>query len=134
MPAIKSEVYIRFYRTSESTIIIKPLEMQKNLIVALLLSLAAMTAALPSSATEEAPTTPPPNPNGRLRFYARFGKDLLDKDGCDAGGSDPYVEVVAYDESGNRKTLRTRTDENDESPEWFQMLDFSLEAVHCPCF
>ena len=64
---------------------------------------------------------------GRLRIYARYGKDLPDKDGLLSGDSDPYIEVIAYDRDGNSKRLRTKQDKGDESPEWNQWLDFGVD-------
>ena len=59
---------------------------------------------------------------GNLRFFARTGVNLQDKDGKST--SDPYVEVVAFDRSGGSKRLTTQVDANDISPEWNRWLNF----------
>ena len=66
--------------------------------------------------------------SGRLRIYARYGSGLPDRDGWLAGDSDPYVRVIAYDHDGNSKSLRTADDHGDESPEWYQYLDFGVDT------
>lgn len=65
---------------------------------------------------------------GWLRFYARYGKDLPDKDKLPsgAGKSDPYMRFVAYDVDGNSYTKDTFTDIDDEDPEWYQVIDFGI--------
>lgn len=65
---------------------------------------------------------------GRLRIYARYGSGLPDRDGWLAGDSDPYVKVTAYRQSGGSSTLRTGHDQGDESPEWYQWLDFGVDS------
>ena len=62
----------------------------------------------------------------RLSIYARYGRDLPDKNGCGAGDSDPYLKVVAYDINGNSRTKKTSTDQGDEDPEWNETLDFGV--------
>ena len=66
--------------------------------------------------------------NGRLRLYVRYGINLPDKDGWFAGDSDPYVNVAAYDSDGNSISLRTSTDSGDESPSWYEWLDFGRDT------
>ena len=65
---------------------------------------------------------------GRLRIYARYGSGLPDRDGWFAGDSDPYVRVIAYNHNGYSVSLRTHTDRGDESPEWYQWLDFGVNT------
>ena len=65
---------------------------------------------------------------GRLRFYARHGINLQDRDGWFAGRSDPYVRVIAYSNFGYSKRLQTRHDQGDQSPEWNQWLDFGIDS------
>ncbi len=65
---------------------------------------------------------------GRLRIYARYGSGLPDRDGWFAGDSDPYVRVIAYNHNGYSRSLRTRDDRGDESPEWYQWLDFGVNS------
>ena len=67
-------------------------------------------------------------PKGLLRVLVKTGANLQDRDGPLHGRSDPYVEVVATDHVGIKKTLRTRTDHNDQSPEWNQWLDFGVDT------
>lgn len=61
--------------------------------------------------------------SGRLQFYADFANGLQDRDGI-WNDSDPYVEVVAYDRSGNRVRRTTAVRGGDHSPIWHQNLDF----------
>ena len=61
---------------------------------------------------------------GRLTFYARYGRNLPDEDGWLAGNSDPYIRFVAYDVYGNSYEKTTITDQGDEDPEWYQNIDF----------
>lgn len=67
-------------------------------------------------------------PRGLLRVKVKTGANLRDRDGPAHGKSDPYVEIVATDHVGNKKKLRTRTDHNDQSPEWNQWLDFGVDT------
>ena len=62
----------------------------------------------------------------RLQIYARYGKNLPDRDGWGAGDSDPYLQVVAYDINGYSSPKTTSTDRGDENPEWYQTLDFGV--------
>ena len=62
----------------------------------------------------------------RLHIYARYGRNLPDKDSWPAGDSDPYLKVVAYDINGNSRTKKTSTDQGDENPEWNETLDFGV--------
>ena len=61
-----------------------------------------------------------------LEIYARYGKNLPDRDGWGAGDSDPYLQVVAYNILGISCTRTTSTDKEDENPEWYEMLDFGV--------
>ena len=63
---------------------------------------------------------------GNLRFFARTGTNLPDRDSTTT--SDPYIEVVARDRSGSRRRLVSSTDWNDESPEWNKWLEFGTRA------
>ena len=67
-------------------------------------------------------------PSRRLRIYARNGHNLPDTDGWLAGNSDPYMEFVAYDLYGGSLRKKTSTDQGDESPEWYQWLDFGTRV------
>ena len=61
---------------------------------------------------------------GRLRLYIRYGRGLPDEDPWPAGDSDPYVRVVAYDSNSNSRSREIRYIDKDESPSWYQWLDF----------
>ena len=61
---------------------------------------------------------------GRLKFYARYGRNLPDEDKWPAGDSDPYMKFVAYDVCGQYYEKRTSTDHNDNDPEWYENIDF----------
>ena len=65
---------------------------------------------------------------GDLEVHARYGRGLPDKDGFGGGDSDPYMEVIAYDNYGRSVRRTTSTDRGDESPEWNQNLDFGTRA------
>ena len=59
----------------------------------------------------------------RLRIYAHYGCNLPDEDPW-LNDSDPYLKAVAYRSTGNSVSKKTRADKGDESPEWYQWLDF----------
>ena len=61
---------------------------------------------------------------GRLKFYARYGRNLPDEDGLFKGDSDPYIRFVAYDVYGEWYEKRTSTDYNNNDPEWYEDIDF----------
>ena len=83
------------------------------LLVVLFASLAVMVAkSVPTPVT------------GTLKIYVRNGVGLPDRDGLHAGNSDPYVKVTAYRQSGDPVTLNTDHDQGDESPEWYEWLNF----------
>ncbi len=66
----------------------------------------------------------------RLQFYVRYGVGLPDEDGW-FNDSDPYVKIVAYDHEGNSVTKTSSVDGGDESPEWYQWIDFGTDTwVH----
>ena len=54
----------------------------------------------------------------------RNGKNLPDEDW--PGKSDPYLRIVAHDQYGNSLPMTTKTDWNDEDPEWDQSIDFGV--------
>ena len=60
---------------------------------------------------------------GILRIYARSAS-VQDRDGWLAGDSDPYVRVTAYTYCGRSSQLSTRHIQGDNSPHWYQWLDF----------
>ena len=64
----------------------------------------------------------------RLRFYARYGRNLPDEDGWGAGDSDPYMEFIAYDVFGNSIQRTTSTDQGDDSPTWNENIDMGTRA------
>ena len=64
----------------------------------------------------------------RLRIYARYGSSLPDRDGWLAGESDPYLEITAYNAFGGSWTRTTSTDQGDESPEWYETIDFGVNV------
>ena len=68
-----------------------------------------------------------PSP-ARLRIYARNGHNLPDVDGWWKGQSDPYIEFVAYDLYGGWLRKLTSVDRNDNSPEWYQWLEFGTRV------
>ena len=63
---------------------------------------------------------------GRLKFYARYGRNLPDEDKWLAGDSDPYMKFVAYDVYNKSYEKRTSTDRNDNDPEWYENIDFGI--------
>ena len=63
-----------------------------------------------------------------LKVYARYGRNLPDKDGWFAGDSDPYMRVTAYDQNGKSVTRNTRYIRNDEDPKWYEWLYFGTRA------
>ena len=54
-----------------------------------------------------------------------YGRDLDDLDGWTAGQSDPYMEVVATDESGGTQTLQTPHKGGTNQPTWSDYLIFN---------
>ena len=68
------------------------------------------------------------NRQGRLTIYARYGDNLPDRDSWPAGDSDPYLRITAYDHSRNSRQYTTNTDRGDESPEWYQRIDFGVDT------
>ena len=64
---------------------------------------------------------------GRLRIYARYGRNLPDRDGI-WNKSDPYVEFIAVDSNGN--TVRRTTSEKGgtHNPTWNQWIDFGTNT------
>ena len=65
--------------------------------------------------------------SGNFRVYARYGRNLQDKDGW-WNNSDPYLEVIAYDANGNSLRKRTSTKSGDQSPDWNEWLNFGTRA------
>ena len=65
--------------------------------------------------------------SGNFRVYARFGRNLQDKDGW-WNNSDPYLEVIAIDANGNSLRKRTSTKSGDQSPDWNEWLNFGTRA------
>ena len=65
---------------------------------------------------------------GVLDVHVRYGHGLRDSDRFPFGDSDPYVEVIAYDNYGNAVRMTTSTDRNDDSPYWNQNLNFGRRA------
>ena len=63
-----------------------------------------------------------------LKVYARYGRNLPDKDGWFAGDSDPYMKVTAYDQYGNTVTRTTSHKQGNENPNWYQWLYFGTRA------
>jgi len=68
-----------------------------------------------------------PSP-GRLRIYARNGRNVPDRDGWWAGDSDPYMVFVAYDLYGGYVVLRTSKVQDNNNPVWNQWLDFGTRV------
>ena len=66
--------------------------------------------------------------SGRLRLYVRYGSGLPDTDSWFAGDSDPYVRVTAYDSDGNSVSRETDYKQGDESPSWYEWLDFGTDT------
>lgn len=64
----------------------------------------------------------------RLQVYARNAYRLNDEDSGLKGDSDPYLEVIAEDRDGNTVRKVTSHDQGDESPEWYENLDFGTRA------
>ncbi len=62
-----------------------------------------------------------------LRFYVKNGKNLPDKDGI-WNDSDPYVEIIAYDESGNSVRKITSVKKGTHNPTWNQWLYFGTDT------
>ena len=60
---------------------------------------------------------------GRLRVYARNGRDLQDRDGW-GNNSDPYMEIIAYDGASRSTRRTTSTKQGTQNPNWYQTLDF----------
>ena len=63
-----------------------------------------------------------------LKFYVRYGSNLPDTDGFLKGDSDPYTRIYAYDSDGNYIALNTGVDQGDESPEWYDWLDYGTDT------
>ncbi|CAI8053110.1 Zinc metalloproteinase nas-4 [Geodia barretti] len=61
---------------------------------------------------------------GRLVIMVRNGKNLPDEDWH--SNSDPYLRIVAHDQYGKSLPMKTKTDWNDENPEWDQSIDFGV--------
>ncbi len=62
-----------------------------------------------------------------LKFYIKNGKNLPDKDGI-WNDSDPYVEVIAYDHSGNSVRKITSDKGGTHNPTWNQWLYFGIDT------
>ena len=62
-----------------------------------------------------------------LRIFARYGRDLPDRDPV-RNLSDPYMEVIAFDEAGNSYRKRTREKSGDQNPDWYEWLDFGASS------
>ena len=61
---------------------------------------------------------------GRLTFYARYGRNLSDKDELLAG---PYMKFVAYDVYGNSYEKMTSNDhDKDPAADWYENIDFGI--------
>ena len=61
---------------------------------------------------------------GRLRFYARYGRNLPSKDGVGADDIHPYLEFTAYDSSRNSQSRTTFIYHCDGNPIWSEWVDF----------
>ena len=64
---------------------------------------------------------------GNLRLKARYARNLRDSDEW-LNNSDPYMEIIAYDENGNSVTKSTRELLGDTNPDWNQWLNFGARA------
>ena len=65
--------------------------------------------------------------NGRLRFYARYGTGLPDRDSGWLGGvSDPYIRVTAYNHNRYPTTRLTQVVQGNVNPEWNKWLNFGI--------
>ena len=58
-----------------------------------------------------------------LTVKVRYGRNLLDADGW-WNDSDPYVEIVAVDDSGIGHRRTTRVEQGTHNPNWHQTLHF----------
>lgn len=68
-----------------------------------------------------------PSP-ARLRIYALEGHNLPDLDGFWAKDSDPYMDFVAYDLYGGSLRKKTRKVQNNNSPKWYEWLEFGTRV------
>ncbi len=66
-------------------------------------------------------------PSGNLVVYARYGRNLPDKDGW-WNKSDPYMEFIAVDRFGNSRRLTTSVKSGTHNPNWYQSLNFGRRA------
>ncbi|XP_064387793.1 uncharacterized protein LOC135335979 [Halichondria panicea] len=65
--------------------------------------------------------------SGNLVVYARYGRNLPDKDGW-WNKSDPYMEFIAVDRFGNSRKLTTSVKSGNHNPNWNQSLNFGRRA------
>ena len=63
-----------------------------------------------------------------LQVFARFGRNLPDKDGFFRGKSDPYIRFTAKDSDGNKVVRRTRTIKGKHNPVWNQRITFPVDT------
>lgn len=64
---------------------------------------------------------------GRLRIYARYGRNLPDEDGW-LNKSDPYIEFIAVDVNGNTVRKTTSKKGGTHNPTWNQWIDFGTNT------
>ena len=64
---------------------------------------------------------------GNLKFYARYGRYLPDRDGW-GNDSDPYIEFIAIDVFGNSVRKITSIRRGDHNPNWYQWIYFGTRA------
>ena len=64
---------------------------------------------------------------GNLRVMARYACNLPDEDGL-WNDSDPYMEVIAVDASGNTLRRTSRDIGGNHDPNWNQQLNFGYQA------
>ncbi len=65
--------------------------------------------------------------SGNLVVYARYGRNLPDKDGW-WNDSDPYMEFIAVDRFGRTQRLTTSAKSGTHNPDWYQSLNFGRRA------
>lgn len=64
---------------------------------------------------------------GNLRVTARYGRNLPDEDGW-LNDSDPYMEFIAIDHSGNSVRMISGYKNGDLNPDWNQQFNFGRRA------
>ena len=70
---------------------------------------------------------PRPFQEGHLTFYARYGRNLPDKDPWPFGDSDPYLLFIAYDHNGVSTTKRSMAVRGNNNPDWNESIDFGTD-------